>query len=154
MKLTKNSCTCFIMMGIVFFLSSSTPAFADEGHSHDDKKNGQMEKMDGMKEMENMEHMHHDAPMTKVPEKIPGAKELRIDLKGPFCHKHPKDIQHALMELPGVKRVEAFSGRRYIIVVYKEEEVTAEKIAHTLDQLGGSGWRCDPVLSNKKSSER
>ncbi|MFQ5781394.1 MAG: hypothetical protein ACE5HN_11495 [Nitrospiria bacterium] len=93
-----------------------------------------------------MEHEHMMRPKKEESGPPPGAKEVRIDLSGPFCHRHPDEITDALMKMSGIKAVEAFSGRRYIVVQYMVEHIAPGEMAETLDKLKGSGWHCKAVL--------
>ncbi|MFQ5597474.1 MAG: hypothetical protein ACE5GK_05430 [Nitrospiria bacterium] len=99
--------------------------------------------------------MHHHSPSSKKgPELPPGTKEVKIDLSGPFCHKHPEEITEGLMKLKGVIHVEAFSGRRYILVHFTGNTVGAKEMSDVVSQLKGSGWRCKGTVSSKKQTER
>ena len=120
---------------------------ADGGHTHPE------EKTEMKMEME-MKHKHHAAPKAKEPELPPGTKEVKINLSGPFCHKHPEEITEALMKRKGVVHVEAFSGRRYILVHYDGDQVTPQEMAAVLEGVKGSGWRCKGEVSSKKRTER
>ncbi|MFQ5580694.1 MAG: hypothetical protein ACE5FZ_08780 [Nitrospiria bacterium] len=98
--------------------------------------------------MDHQPHMMHQMKK-KETGPSPGVKEIKIDLKGPFCHRHPEEIQTALIKLPGVRAVEAFSGRRYILVHYKGDQAAPEEMAKVVDGLGGSGWHCRAVLAKR-----
>ena len=140
------------LIGMVFHVM---PALADEGHSHPEEKMDM--KMDkGMKmDMDMDMDMHQHAPIQKKgPELPPGTKEVKINLSGPFCHKHPDEITAGLMKLDGVIHIEAFSGRRYILAHFNGEKVTPEEMAVAISGLKGSGWRCTGTVSTKKRTER
>jgi hypothetical protein len=100
---------------------------SDEEHSHPEKKE---------------EHHHSPSKKKEEPVMAPGDKEVRINLIGPFCHRHPEEIKEALMKQMGVKSVEGFSGRKYIMVKYKSDHVTPEEMATTVRGLVGNGWNC------------
>lgn len=116
----------FLVSLLISLATLPSPVLADEGHSHPEEK----------------EEHHHSPPEKKEPGLAPGAKEVRINLSGPFCHRHPEEIHEALMKRMGVKSVEGFSGRKYIMVQYMSDHITPEEMAATVRKLGGSGWNC------------
>lgn len=129
---------------------------ADEGHhmgEHEkDSPGAEMKPHAGTEEHSSepqTDHSGHDlGDLPKNFEKpSQGVRELRINLKGPFCQKHPEEIRSALMKLSGVKAVEAFSGRKYVVIHYTGEETTPEQMGLTVSGLKGSGWRCNAVLA-------
>ncbi|MFQ5578988.1 MAG: hypothetical protein ACE5FZ_00105 [Nitrospiria bacterium] len=112
---------------LVSVLTLPPPVSADGKHSHPEEK---------------MEHHHSPSIKKEEPAMAPGEKVVRINLSGPFCHRHPEEIQEALMKQMGVKSVEGFSGRKYIMVRYMSEHVTPEEMAAIVRKLKGSGWNC------------
>jgi hypothetical protein len=123
------------VLGVV--LMSNTTVWADEGHARPEKK----------------KEMHHHAPSEKKgPNLPPGTEELRINLSGPFCSKHPEEISAELMKLMGVLHIEAFSGRNYILVHYNGKHGKPDDMVKLVDELKGSGWRCDAVAVPKGST--
>jgi len=127
MKLRHKTLPLLLAALLLSFLSLPSPVFAEEEHSHPEKK-----------------EEHHHAPSTKKEEPglAPGAKEVRIKLSGPFCHRHPEEIREALMKRMGVKAVEGFSGRKYILVQYMSNHISPEEMAETVRTLAGNGWNC------------
>ncbi len=151
---------CSLLLTLIASLITGQVALADEGHSHPEKKmeheNNVMDqskmKMDHQKEKQ---EMHHHAPTKRKTTKFPpGTKEVVIDLSGPFCSKHPEEIQAALMELAGILHVEAFHSRNYILIRFNGDQVAPPKMETILDGLKGSGWRCDGTISTRKRTER
>ncbi len=97
---------------------------------------------------------HHHSSSKEEFTLPPGTKEVKINLSGPFCHKHPEEITEGLMQLAGVVHVEAFSGRRYILVHYNGDKAKPDEMATIVNGLKGSGWRCKGILSSKRRTER
>jgi len=133
------------MFFIAFFGTAwlARPVFADGEHGDPAKPEKKME-------------MHHHAPSSKSESSLPpGTEEVKIDLSGAFCHRHPEEIAEGLMKLAGILHVEAFSGRKYILVHYDGgTAVTAEEMAAVVSGLKGSGWRCKGTVSTKRRTER
>jgi len=127
----------FTLITLLGFALSINTVRADGDHGHPEKK----------MEME----MHHHSPSSKKgPELPPGTKEARVNLKGPFCSKHPEEITEGLMKLKGVLHIEAFSGRDYILIHYDGEQGNPADMAAAVDAMKGSGWRCDATLVKKR----
>ncbi len=132
-----------IVLFAVFSLQTR-PALADGGQGHAEEKAEKKMEMD-----------HHHSSSKEEMTLPPGTKELKIKLSGPFCHKHPDEIRAALMQLAGVLHVEAFSGRKYILVHYDgSTALSAEEMTSAVSGLAGSGWRCKGTASNKRRTER
>lgn len=150
MNLLRRIVVHLSLIALIGMVLHALPAAADEGHSHPEEKMDM--KMDkGMKK-----EMHHHTPSQKDkgPDLPPGTKEVKINLSGPFCHKHPEEITEGLMKLAGVIHIEAFSGRRYILAHFDGEKVTPEEMTAVIGGLKGSGWRCIGTVSTKKRTER
>ncbi|HIE64446.1 MAG: hypothetical protein ABGX83_10435 [Nitrospira sp.] len=127
MKLRRKTLLLFLILLLLSFLTLPSPVLADEEHSHPEKKE---------------EHHHSSSKKKEESVMAPGAKEVRINLSGPFCHRHPEEIHEALMKQMGVKAVEGFSGRKYTMVQYMSDHITPEEIAATVRTLEGNGWNC------------
>jgi len=157
MKLLEHSTTALALTAFAGMLFFAAPVLADGDHSHSHpEEKGEM-KMEMEKGMKMDMDMHQHAPLKKerAPKLPPGTKEVKIDLSGPFCHKHPKEITEGLMKLEGVLHIEAFSGRRYILVHFDGSQIQPEAMATALGALKGSGWRCSgSSVSSKKRTER
>ncbi len=127
------------LITVLGFALNGTTVWADGNHAHPEKK----------------KEMHHHTPSSKKgPDLPPGTKEVKINLSGPFCSKHPEEITAGLMEIKGVIHIEAFSGRDYILVHYDGDQVAPPALAAAVDAMKGSGWRCDAVISTKRRTER
>jgi len=111
---------------------------------------------EGISEHEEEMEMHHHTPSSNDdPGLPPGTKEVKIELSGAFCHRHPDEITEGLMKLGGVIHVEAFSGRKYILVHYDGgKALSAEDMAAAVTGLKGSGWRCKGTVSTLRQTER
>ncbi len=154
MSLLKKMTVCATFIILLGSNAHFHPLQADEGHAQHEMKMDGQEKM--MEHHEEKEEMHHHAPTKKDrgPDLPPGTKEVVVDLSGPFCDRHPKEIISALMALDGVLHVEAFNRRDYILVHFNGDLVNPDTIATTIDGLKGSGWRCDGTVSTRKRTER
>lgn len=124
---------------VLGFILNDNIVWADGDHGHPEKK---------------MEMHHHSPPSKKGPDLPEGTKEVKINLSGPFCSKHPEEITAELMKLKGVIHIEAFSGRNYILVHYKSEQTPPDKMVAVVDVMEGSGWRCDAALSTERRMKR
>lgn len=126
--------------------------FADEGHhiGHDLEDPSRDEMKQGMDHAPDHQMDHSRPGLGDLPKNFErpaqGVKELKINLKGPFCQRHPEEIRSALMKLSGVKAVEVFNGRKYVVIQYTGDETTPEQMGATVSGLKGSGWRCQAVL--------
>lgn len=128
---------------------------ADEGHhmgDHEKDSSGvEMKQHTDSEEHSSEPQMNHSGhDLGDLPRNFEkpsqGVRELKINLKGPFCQKHPEEIRSALMKLSGVKAVEAFNGRKYVVIHYTGEETTPEQMGLTVSGVKGNGWRCSAVL--------
>lgn len=148
----------WLLVIAVFSVLNVYQVLADEGHhmghqaevpSHNEMNQGVDHDMSHEPEHQ-MDHSQHN--LGNLPKNFEkpsqGVKEVKIDLKGPFCQKHPEEIRDALMKLSGVQAVEAFNGRKYIVIQYTGDETTPEQMGMTVSGLKGSGWRCSAVLSS------
>jgi len=145
-----------MISSVVLFNGGAT--FANEMEhtmdSHSQHNAGHKMEHDGAHEMKHapdhpMDHSRHKVGNLpkNFEEPAQGVKEVKIDLKGPFCQKHPEEIRGALMKLSGVKAVEAFNGRKYVVIQYTGAETTPEQMGITVSGLKGSGWRCNATLA-------
>lgn len=99
-------------------------------------------------------HRHSPPKRKKDGGPAPGMKEVRIDLSGPFCDSHPREIIKALKAASGVQSVEAFKKRRYIMVQYEADHVAPDQMTAVLDEVKGEGWHCKGTVSQKRRGER
>lgn len=101
------------------------------------------------------QEMHQPPAIKKEKPGFPeGTKEVMIDLGGPSCNRHPKEIRGALMRMPGVLHVEAFNSRNHILVRYNALKISPDKMVARVNAIKGSGWRCDGTVSKRRRTER
>lgn len=78
------------------------------------------------------------------------AEKVRLDLGGKFCEFYPNEINDALVELPGVKKVDAVKKRKFVMVEFDAEKVTPKEMTEAIGKVKGSRWFCAASVSEKK----